>query len=115
MQSILSKLNRTQGVRGSMVVNRDGIVVASDFSIEVDEAGIGAVASSILAALEGAAKRIKMGKLSRFVLTGTENKIAIVDTGPALLLVLLQREVNMGMVSIDIQEASQAVVEKAKM
>jgi predicted regulator of Ras-like GTPase activity (Roadblock/LC7/MglB family) len=114
MQSILGKLNRTQGIRGSMVVNRDGIVVASDFSADVDETGTGAVASSILAALEGAVKRIKLGKLSRFVVTGSENKIAIVDAGPALLLVLLQRDVNMGMVNLEISEAMQSIVEKSK-
>ena len=32
MQTILGKLNRTQGVQGAMVVNKDGIVAASDAS-----------------------------------------------------------------------------------
>ena len=114
MQQILSKLNKTAGVRGSMVINKDGIVAASDFMIEMDEAGIGAVASSILTAVEGALKRIKMGKLSRFVITGNENKVAIVDVGPALLLVVLQRDVNMGMINLEIKEAMDAIVTKAR-
>ncbi|MCZ7644771.1 MAG: roadblock/LC7 domain-containing protein [Planctomycetota bacterium] len=115
MQSILSKLNKVSGVRGCMVVNKDGIVAASEFGIDVDENGIGAVASSILAALEAAVKRIKLGNLKRFLVTGDENKIAIVDTGPALLLVLLQRDANMGLINVELDDAAAAVVEQAKM
>ncbi|HEY3321034.1 MAG TPA: roadblock/LC7 domain-containing protein [Planctomycetota bacterium] len=115
MRSILAKLNKTNGVRGSMVVNRDGIVVASDFSVEADENGIGAVTSSILSALEGALKRINMGRFSRFLVTGSENKIAVVDAGQAILLVLINRDVNIGMVNLEIKEAAGAVLEKSKM
>lgn len=115
MRSILGKLNKTSGIRGSMVVNRDGIVVASDFSVDIEESSIGAVSSSILAALEGALKRINMGKFSRFVITGSENKVAMVNAGQAILLVLLQRDVNMGLINVDIKEAAAAVIEKSKM
>lgn len=115
MKTILAKLNKTAGIRGSMVVNRDGIVAASDLAMEADEAGIGAVTSSILAALEGALKRIRMGKFARFIITGSEGKIAVVDAGQAILLVLLNRDVNMGMVNVDIKEAAAAVAEKSKM
>ncbi|GMV83641.1 MAG: hypothetical protein AMXMBFR7_48250 [Planctomycetota bacterium] len=115
MQSVLAKLNKVSGVRGCMIVNKDGIVAASDFGVDVDENSIGAVASSILAALEAAIKRIQVGRLKKFMVTGNENKLAIVDAGPALLLVLLQREANMGILNVEIQEAAAAVVEKAKM
>ena len=115
MREILQKLNKTNGVRGCMIVNRDGIVVASDFAEEVDEHGVGAVASSILSALEGALKRIGMGKFSRFIIVGSENKVAVVNAGPAVLLILLQRDVNMGMVNVDIKEAAANVMEKSRM
>ena len=115
MRTILGKLNKTNGIRGSMIVNRDGIVVASDFSTETDESILGAVASSILSALEGALKRINMGKFSRFIITGSENKVAMVNAGQTILLVLLQRDVNMGMVNLEIKEAAAAVLEKSKL
>ena len=115
MKDILSKLNKTSGVRGSMVVNRDGIVVHSDFAVEIQEKSVGAVSSSILAALEGALKRIDMGKFTRFVITGSEGKVAMVNAGQAILLVLLQPDINMGMVNVDIKEAAAAVMERSKM
>jgi uncharacterized protein len=115
VKNILGKLNKTSGVRGSMIVNRDGIVVASDFAVEADEAGIGAVTSSILTALEAALKRINMGKFSRFTITGSEAKVAVVSAGQAILLVLLQPEVNMGMINVEIKDAATAVQEKSRM
>ena len=115
MRQILAELNKTAGVRGSMVVNRDGIVAASDLAIEADEAGIGAVTSSILAALEGALKRIKMGEFSQFTITGSEGKVAVVDAGTAVLLVLLNRDANTGMVNVGIREAAAAVAKKSKL
>ena len=115
MKDILAKLNKTSGVMGSMIVNRDGIVVASDFSVEIQEKSVGAVSSSILAALEGALKRIDMGKFSRFLITGSEGKVAMVNAGNTILLVLLNTEVNMGMVNVDIKDAAATVTERAKM
>lgn len=115
MQQILGKLNKTAGVRGSMVVNRDGIVAASDLAIEADETGVGAITSSILSALESALKRIKMGEFSQFTITGSEGKVAVVDTGQAILLVLLNRDVNMGLVNVEIKEAARAVAGRARL
>lgn len=115
MQTILAQLNKTAGVRGSMVLTRDGIVAASDLAVEADEGGIGAVTSSILTALEGALKRIRMGTLMRFTITGSEGKVAVVDSGHAILLVLLNRDVNMGLVNLEIKAAATAVAVKAKM
>lgn len=114
MRTILSKLNRTQGLRGSMIVNRDGIVAASEFAAEMDETGLGAVSSSILAALEGAVKRLSLGKLQRYTIIGSENKVVIVDAGPALLLMVVQRDINMGLLNQEVKEACQAIVERAK-
>jgi len=115
MREILGKLNKTNGVRGSMIINRDGIVVASDFSTELDESSVGALSSAILSALEAALKRVNMGKFTRFVISGSENKVAMVDAGAAVLLVLLQRDINMGLVNVEIKEAASAVRKNSKM
>ncbi|MFH0939810.1 MAG: roadblock/LC7 domain-containing protein [Planctomycetota bacterium] len=115
MREILSKLNKINGVRGSMLINRDGIVVASDFSIDVEESSFGAVASSVLSALEGALKRIDMGTFSRFVISGSENKLAMVNTGQTILLVLLNRDANTGLINLELKEAAFAIQEKSKM
>ena len=115
MKDILAKLNKVSGVMGSMILNRDGIVVASDFSVDIQEKSVGAVSSSILAALEGALKRIDMGKFRRFLITGSEGKVAMVHAGQAILLVMLNAEVNMGMLNVEIKEAATNIEAKSKM
>lgn len=115
MFTVLDRLNKTVGIRGSMIVGRDGIVIASDFGVDVDEPAIGAVASSILSSLEDALRRMNMGQFMRFVITGSENKIALVDARRALLMVLLDREVNLGLVSVEIKDAVDAVIEKGQL
>ncbi len=67
MKAILAQLNKTPGVWGSLIAGRDGIVIASDFSVETPESQVGAIASQILVALDGALKRIKMGEFKRFI------------------------------------------------
>ena len=115
MRAILAQLNKTQGIWGSMVVGRDGIVIASDFSIEVLESQIGAISSQILVALDGALKRIKMGEFKRFMIGGSENKLALINAGKTILVVLLRRDANMGLVNVEIKNAVDAVANNSLM
>ncbi|MEI6231660.1 MAG: roadblock/LC7 domain-containing protein [Planctomycetota bacterium] len=115
MRAILAQLNKTQGVWGSMVVGRDGIIIASDFSIDVSEQQMGAIASQILVALDGALKRIKLGEFKRFMIGGSENKLALINVGQTILVVLLRRDVNMGLVNVDIKTAADAVAKNSRL
>ncbi len=115
MRAILAQLNKTQGVWGSMVVGRDGILIASDFSIEAQEMQIGAISSQILVALDGALKRIKMGGFKRFMIGGSENKLALINVGQTILVVLLRRDANMGLINVEIKNAVEAVAKNSRM
>ncbi|HHN46910.1 MAG TPA: hypothetical protein ENN09_05660 [Planctomycetes bacterium] len=105
MADILDRLNRIDGVRGSMVVGRDGIVIAADFSDDVHEEAVAAVSSTILTSLEGALKRMEMGKFKRFVITGSDAKIVLMRGRNTLVLVVLKKDVNLGLVGVEIREA----------
>lgn len=109
MSDVLENLNRIQGVQGSMVVGRDGILIASDFADQVDEDAVGAVSSQILTNLEGALKRMKMGQFKRFVITGGEAKIVLMRGVSTLVLVLLKKDVNIGLVGVDLREAVEEI------
>jgi predicted regulator of Ras-like GTPase activity (Roadblock/LC7/MglB family) len=115
MRAILAQLNKTQGIWGSMVVGRDGIVIASDFSVDVQDSQIGAISSQILVALDGALKRIKMGEFKRFLIGGSERKLALMNVGKTILVVLLRRDVNMGLVNVEIKNAMEAVAKNSLM
>src|SRR5437016_822857 len=97
-----------------MIVGRDGIVIASDFSVEANEMHMGAIASQILVALDSALKRIKMGDFKRFMIGGSERKLAMVNAGPTILIVLMRRDVNMGLLNVDIKNAVDAIAQNSK-
>jgi hypothetical protein len=105
MGDILDRLNRINGVKGSMVVGKDGIVVAADFADEVKEDAVAAVSSTILSSLDGALKRMEMGKFKRFVITGSDAKIVLMKGRNTLVLVLLKKDINIGLVGVEIREA----------
>ena len=115
MRHILAQLNKTQGIWGSMVAGRDGLTIAADFSNEVPEAQMGAIASQMLMALDGALKRIKLGAFKRFLIGGSENKLALIAVNQVILIVMMRRDANMGLINVEIKTAAEAVAKNTKM
>ena len=106
MQEILNQINKVRGVRGSLVIGQDGIVVAAELGIDVSDDTVAAVSSQILRSLSSALERIQIGNFNRFIVSGESGKIAIVNAGErALLLVLLDKDVNLGLASVEIRDA----------
>jgi predicted regulator of Ras-like GTPase activity (Roadblock/LC7/MglB family) len=115
MKTILSNLNKTPGIRGCMIVGRDGILIASDFSTDVPEEQMGAIASQMHNAIGGALARLNLGAFERFLIGGSENKLLLVDAGTTILCVLLKRDANMGLVNVEIGHSAEAVAKNSKM
>ena len=46
MYQVLSELNRTPGITGSMIVGKDGIVIAADLEENLEGDTVGALAAS---------------------------------------------------------------------
>jgi predicted regulator of Ras-like GTPase activity (Roadblock/LC7/MglB family) len=115
MYDILNHLNKVEGVRGSLIIGRDGLVIAADLGTEVNEAAVAAVGSQILNSLQGALRRMQMGTFKRFVVSGRDGKIIIADAGAALLVIILELEANMGLAGVEIKAAIEEVQRKVKM
>jgi predicted regulator of Ras-like GTPase activity (Roadblock/LC7/MglB family) len=102
-------------VRGSLLIGRDGLVIASDLGTEINEAAVAAVGSQILTSLTGALRRMQMGSFKRFVVTGRDGKIIIADADVALLMIILELDANMGLAGVEIKEAINDIKQKVKM
>jgi len=113
MSDILDHLNRIEGVKGSMVVGRDGILIASDFADEINEDAVAAVSSTILSSLDGALKRLAMGQFKRFVITGSNAKVVLMKGSNTLVLVLLKKDINLGLIGVEIREAVLEIDERS--
>jgi len=113
MLSVLNNLNRVAGVRGSMIVDPDGIVVASDMAEGLDEQTAGAMASSILKSICAALGKMNQAGFERYLVTGKEGRAAIVKAGRIVLVVIMDKSVNLGMVQVQIKDAAKAIEAKS--
>ena len=73
---LLSDINRIEGVMGSLIVGKDGLVIASTMPTDIDKDLVGALTSSIFSNVDIQTKRMQRGLLKRMVLD-TNNGLAV--------------------------------------
>lgn len=106
MKEILVELNREVGVKGSMVVTQDGIVVASDLGSGLNDDLVAAVSSNAIMTINTSLQKIGQQNLTKFVLEAGFGKIVIIDIGIAYLVVILDQRINMDVTLIAISGAA---------
>ncbi|MCX7935102.1 MAG: roadblock/LC7 domain-containing protein [Planctomycetota bacterium] len=106
MNAILKRINKIPGVRGTLIVNSDGLLVAADIAASGDANALAAVASRVAAALTGALARLQAGALERFVVNGDNGSMVLQTVGQTILLTLVNKGANMGMVLVELRNAA---------
>jgi len=105
MYQILEGLNKTSGITGSMVVGRDGIVIAADLNTQVEEETIGALAASITSNVQKSLDRLQTDPLRQVTVEADSAKLFFSDAGVGILVVIAEPEVNIGLVRLEIKNA----------
>ena len=109
MRSTLKRLSEIAGVKGSMVVTRDGIVVAAELGRTLSEDLVAAMASNVIQQTRRGLERTGMRHFARFTLVASHGKMVFTDTGPAFLVVVMDRNVELGPVGIEIESAAMRI------
>lgn len=107
MERALSELNKTPGVIGSFVVAADGIVVASDFTTELNDEMMGALTSSIINSTEKATKKMDHGELQSFIVETDRNKLFFNSTRSGFLVCVAGPDANLGLIRVEMRVASE--------
>lgn len=105
MYNVLGELNKTSGVRGSMLVGSDGIIIAADLDSKLEDETVGALAASIVSNVARALERLNQQNTGRIMIESDEGKIFLNDAGVGILAVITEPEVNVGMVRLEIKNA----------
>mgnify|MGYP001585306226 CR=1 FL=1 len=106
MKKFLTELNQEVGVRGSMVVTLDGMVVAADLGVGLQEELVAAIASSAIQQVRRAIAGVGYQDLTRFILQSAHGKLVFVDIGVGYLVVVLDKRLNMDLTLIAISGAA---------
>ncbi len=105
MYDVLDDLNKTTGVTGSMVVGNDGIVIAANLDESFEGEAIGALAASITTNIQKSLDRLKSTPLKQVTIEAEQGKLFFTDAGLGILVVTTERQVNIGLIRLEIKNA----------
>jgi predicted regulator of Ras-like GTPase activity (Roadblock/LC7/MglB family) len=109
VRSILKELNESVGIRGSMVISDDGMVIASCLGRQLDEEKVAAMASSAVMSVRRTLDQHGLGGFDRFTLTASHGKLSFTDTGIAYLVVVMDRKLDLGPTELEIESAARRI------
>ena len=105
MYEVLEQLNKTSGVTGSMVVGNDGILIAADLEASYEGETVGALAASITSNISKSLDRLDSSPLKQVTIEADAAKLFFTDAGMGILVVVTQKEVNIGLIRLEIKHA----------
>ncbi len=109
MDEILETLNRAVGVKGSLIVLKDGVVVKSRLGDGLDTEEVAALATAVIRATEKSLRRVGPEEFSRLILTATHGKMILVDVDPTYLVVVTRRDINLDLTLLEVEHAAYKV------
>jgi predicted regulator of Ras-like GTPase activity (Roadblock/LC7/MglB family) len=105
MYEVLSELNKTPGITGSMVVGKDGIVIAADLDEKLEGDTVGALAASITSNIQKSLDRLETSPLAQVTIEAEHAKLFFTDVPVGILVVTAEEAVNIGLIRLEIRNA----------
>jgi len=109
MRRVLKQLNDVLGIKGSLAITRDGMIVASHLGKNLEEDLVAAMASSVLRSMQRALEPHALQTFGRLTLVASHGKLVLTDAGAAYLVVVMDRNVDVGPVQIEIESAAMRI------
>ena len=109
MENILVELNSTPGIKGSMVVTPDGMVVAAALGPTLEEEVVAASAANMVIRTQRAVQEMNLESFSRFVLTAAHGRMVFVDIEIGFLVVIASQGLKLDTTMIEIDSAARKI------
>jgi predicted regulator of Ras-like GTPase activity (Roadblock/LC7/MglB family) len=109
VRRILKGLNDIVGVRGSMVVSHDGMVIAACLGPALDEDRVAAIASTVVHKTSNALGKQEVEQFTRFTMTASQGKMIFTDTGIAYLVVVMDQRIDIGPAELEVESAARRI------
>jgi predicted regulator of Ras-like GTPase activity (Roadblock/LC7/MglB family) len=109
VRRILKRLKDVVGVKGCLAVTKDGIVIASHVSGSMQPDVVAAMAANVVLSTKRALAAHGLADFARYTLTAGHGKMAFTDAGPAFLVVVMDKNVDLAPVDIEIESAAMRI------
>lgn len=107
---ILQTLKKIGETLGSSVISRDGLVIASDLSQDIDKETFAAMSAAMQGAAETAASELNQGNLNQIIIDAEKGKIITLSAGEkAILVALAKPKINLGLILLEMGKASKKI------
>ena len=113
MLEALQNLNASPGIKGSLIVAPDGLVITSCLGPGVDDETTAALTSDMVG---GALQWLRTGDfpdLQQMVLNSSRGKIVVHAAGSCFLVVLTGQFINIDVTHLEIASAARAIARRA--
>ncbi len=111
MREVLKKLNTNPGVKGSLVLTPDGIVVASELSTDLDEDTTAALVGNVVTQTARLLDTSRYQNMDRMVLTATRGKVVIENLENCYFVVVTNQFINLDLTLLEISSAAKRIRE----
>jgi len=108
---VLKDLGRIQGVSGSLIVGKDGLIIERDVPSDIDSELVGAMSSAVFGTAERSSEEMKHEKLQQVMIEGNKGKTLMIDSGDAILAVITDTNINLGLIRLEMKRSSERIVE----
>jgi len=115
VHEILQKLNQSVGVRGSAVITRDGMLVASELTAELDEQAVAAMAGTLVQRTLSTLSRAGFGDFSVLTIQASSGKMVMVDAEVAFLVAVTDPGVTLDLTMVDISAAAYRLKKRSRL
>ena len=109
MKEVLQQLNAEVGVKGSILLTHDGLVMASEIAGTLDRDTVAANASATLMAIRRAVQGVGIDGFSKFVCNSRFGKMVLVETGDMYLVVVLDKSINLDYTMMSVTAAAHRI------
>ena len=115
MREVLKELNTLPGIKGSLVVTPDGIVVTSELSNELDEDTTAALVGNVVTQTVRLLDIGQFDEMDRMILTASRGKIVIQNLTNCHLVVVTNQFINIDLTLLEITSAAAKLRELGKL
>ena len=110
MKKQLVKLNSIPGVQGSMVITRDGIMVAAELGPDLQEDAVAAFSSTLMLTLNKSLDPLDVEiEPNEMVLTAKNGKLVFLDLGNAFLVVVTRPQLRLSSGLVEIRSVARKI------
>jgi hypothetical protein len=106
---LLQGMQKIGGIKSSIVVSRDGLVIASNIT-DLDADTFAAMSAAMQGAAETAASELKQGEVDQIIIETGKGKIISTGAGTkAILVILALKSINLGLALLEMGKTAEKI------